>query len=103
MLQMASFAFIVKPNQAKLLSFPKHSFGKKNVMQRAFKPSWFYKWKWIHYDETINAAFCLLLQALSSANFFIKIVCALHAHTYPVQNHSYAPDMDVFSLGFDDE
>ena len=55
---MASLAFPVKPNQPKLLSFPNRSFGKKNVVQRAFRPSWFDKWKWIHYDETADAAFC---------------------------------------------
>ena len=28
------------------------------MVQRAFISSWFDKWKWIHYDETADAAFC---------------------------------------------
>ena len=29
-------------------------------MKRDFQPSWFSRWKWLHYEESIDAAFCYL-------------------------------------------
>ena len=40
------------------VSFPKHSFGKKRVVENAFKAVWFNKWNWLHYNEAADAAFC---------------------------------------------
>ena len=28
------------------------------VVKRSFQPQWFDRWLWIHYDESIDAAFC---------------------------------------------
>ena len=58
---------IQKPHQPKEFSFPKRSFGKKNVVQRAFLSSWFDKWKWIHYEETADAAFCYVCMKADKA------------------------------------
>lgn len=33
-------------------------FGKKNPVKRAFRSDWFAKWKWLHYDEALDAVFC---------------------------------------------
>ena len=46
------------PHQPTSFAFPKRSFGKKVVALRAFQASWFSTWKWIHYDETNDKAFC---------------------------------------------
>ena len=27
-------------------------------MKRAFQPSWFKSWNWLHYDEATDASFC---------------------------------------------
>ena len=34
------------------------SFGVKKVEQRSFKPQWFAKWPFPHYDEAKDAVFC---------------------------------------------
>ena len=46
------------PHQPRSITFPKRSFGKKTIALRAFQASWFSTWKWIHYDETNDKAFC---------------------------------------------
>lgn len=43
------------PNQPRDFEFPKSSFGLK---QRSFQPDWFKNFKWLHYDQTKDAAFC---------------------------------------------
>ena len=40
--------------------YPKHEFGKKNVVKRSFQPSWFTKWPWLHYCEDIDVVFCCI-------------------------------------------
>ncbi|XP_065903857.1 zinc finger MYM-type protein 1-like [Dysidea avara] len=55
---MATANFPSAPHQPARLSFPKRSFGKKAVALRAFQASWFSMWKWIHYDETNDRAYC---------------------------------------------
>ena len=44
-------------NQEDCLS-PKGTFGKSKAVWRSLQPKWFDTWKWIHYDETRDAAFC---------------------------------------------
>ena len=44
------------PNQP-LKKFPKSMFGKQS---RSFQSDWFEKWKWLHYDESSDSAFCFL-------------------------------------------
>ena len=46
------------PNQPRDFSFPSRKFGKSNVVSRAFQPSWFARWKWLHYDATHDLVFC---------------------------------------------
>ena len=46
------------PNQPRRFSFPKQQYGKTKVVHRAFQPQWFEKWKWLHYDESRDLAFC---------------------------------------------
>ena len=52
--------FSEKPHQPDKFSFPKRSFGKKQAVKRAFQPSWFSCWKWLHYEESADAAICYL-------------------------------------------
>jgi len=47
-----------KPNQPRLKSYPKRSFGVKNISHRSFQATWYDKWRWIHYDQTIDKAYC---------------------------------------------
>ena len=46
------------PFQPVSFQFPLHSFGRNNSCMAKFQSSWFYHWKWIDYDTTIDAAFC---------------------------------------------
>ena len=39
--------------------FPKRSFGLKNE-KRSFRPEWCEKYSWLHYDASIDAAFCYI-------------------------------------------
>ena len=32
--------------------------GKKTVVERSFQAAWFQTWRWLHYDETNNKAYC---------------------------------------------
>ena len=41
-------------------SFPKRKFGNKNPVERAFQPTWFSKWPWLHYNEKTDSAFCFM-------------------------------------------
>ena len=43
------------PHQPRSITLPKQSFGKKTIV---FQASWFTMWKWIHYNEMNNKAFC---------------------------------------------
>ena len=44
-----------KPNQARNLSFPSKSYGNRN---RSFQSGWFDRHLWLHYVESLDAAFC---------------------------------------------
>ena len=44
--------------QPRHFSFPKRSFGKKNVVYRSFQAAWFDQWRWLHYDCARDVAFC---------------------------------------------
>ena len=47
-----------KPHQPKLFRFPQREFGKTRVTKRSFQPQWFDKWRWLHYIEEKDLAFC---------------------------------------------
>lgn len=49
-----------EPHQPRTYSFPKRSFGQKNVVYRAFQAKWFDSYSWLHYDEGKDLAFCFL-------------------------------------------
>jgi len=49
-----------EPYQPKNISFPKRSYGKATVTNRAFQPKWFDKWHWLHYDRSSDRVFCFL-------------------------------------------
>ena len=59
---MASMSFSMRlpeePNQPDNFAFPKQSFGKKQSVKRSFQSTWFCRWKWLHYEEAIDFAFC---------------------------------------------
>ena len=46
------------PHQHTSFHFPKKAFGKTKIVERAFQASWFLRWKWLHYDEANDLAFC---------------------------------------------
>ena len=46
------------PHQPRGISFPKRSFGKKKIVMRSFRDSWFDSWSWLHYHEEMDVAFC---------------------------------------------
>ena len=48
-----------KPHQPLVnFKFPYREFGKQKLVKRAFQHSWFAKWKWLHYEEDMDNAFC---------------------------------------------
>ena len=47
-----------KPFQPCHYRFPSRSFGKAAPVKRTFQSSWFHRFKWIHYDTSLDAAFC---------------------------------------------
>ena len=48
-----------KPHQPLTnVKFPYREFGKQKILKRAFQHSWFSKWKWLHYEEDTDKAFC---------------------------------------------
>ena len=49
---------IVQHHPPSSYSFPKRSFGKKNIVQRSCQAVWFQSWSWLHYDEGQDAVFC---------------------------------------------
>ena len=41
-------------------SFPKRSFGNKNVVFRSCQSGWFRNWSWLHYDQAKDVVLCHL-------------------------------------------
>ena len=62
-----------EPNQPRHFNFPKHRFGASKIVIRSFQGYWFNKWKWIHYNEAQDLAFCH--------------VCVTAMKTGKLQNH----------------
>ena len=55
------------PYQPKNFKFPAKTFGSKNPTKRSFQTAWFERFKWLHYDERRDAAYChTCLKALQS-------------------------------------
>ena len=44
-----------QPHQSTTFKFPKRSFG---VTNRSFQPSWFARWRFLHYNKTEDAVYC---------------------------------------------
>ena len=53
----SSESFPAEPLQPRSFHFPKREFGEMTVVKRSFNPGWFDRYKWLHYDETEDAAF----------------------------------------------
>lgn len=47
-----------QPHQLKKFKFPPRSFGQEVVKKRSFQAQWFDHFKWLHYDEEMDATFC---------------------------------------------
>ena len=47
-----------QPHQLLTFTFPKRSFGKKALVFRRFRPSWFSHWPFLHYDEANDVVYC---------------------------------------------
>ena len=56
---MSSYDVPDQPFQPRSLKFPYRSFGQSKPVQRCFQASWFDRFKWLHYDTAMDAAFCL--------------------------------------------
>ena len=46
------------PNQPTDYNFPKREFGKSKITYRSFQGQWFKQWKWLHYDNVRDVAYC---------------------------------------------
>ena len=46
-----------KPHQSQRFSFPKRSYGKKNVVWRSFNPNWFDLYNRLDYDEAEDVVY----------------------------------------------
>ena len=61
-----------KPNQPRLASFPKVSFG-KGSKKRSFQFSWFDKWPWLHWNESHESVLChVCIQAVKAGTLRAK-------------------------------
>ena len=47
-----------KPNQPLDFAIPKRQFGKTKGINRSFQAQWFQKFRWLHYDQARDLAFC---------------------------------------------
>lgn len=56
------------PHQPRSFTFPSRSFGKKTVVSRSFQSKWFDKYKWLHYDEAMDAAYCYTCRKADEQN-----------------------------------
>ena len=53
----SSNAGLSKPNQSTKFVFPTRSFGNR-TKKLSFQANWFENFKWVHYDEALDAAYC---------------------------------------------
>ena len=61
-----------KPNQTRLVSFPKVSFG-KGSKKRSFQSSWFDRWPWLHWTESNESVLChVRIQAVKAGTLLAK-------------------------------
>ena len=56
------------PHQPWSLNFPSRQFGKSKVVSRSFQSKWFDKYKWLHYDEAQDAAYCYTCRTANGQN-----------------------------------
>ena len=70
---MAAPSVPLNPHQpSSTYMFSKQIFGKNRVIESSFQASWFQKWKWLHYDESNDLAFC---HTFMKANSEAKLRC----------------------------
>ena len=55
--QAALLYFQKNLNQLLSFKFPSGIFG-NDLKERSFKPQWYWKYSWLHYDVTLDKAFC---------------------------------------------
>ena len=73
-----------KPHQPIDLAFPSREFCKKNPTKRSFQARWFKQWKWIHYNEENDHAYCfccviaMILDQLSNINNLLYLYIAIN-------------------------
>ena len=62
------------PNQPRPASFPKVSFGKgSKARYRSFQSSWFDKWPWLHWNESLESVLChVCMQAVKAGTLRAK-------------------------------
>ena len=46
------------PNQPVDCTFLRREFGKNKITYRSFQRQWFKQWRWLHYDNTRDVAYC---------------------------------------------
>ena len=45
-------------NQPVDCTFPRREFGKNKITYRSFQQQWFKQWRWLHYDNARDVAYC---------------------------------------------
>ena len=58
-----------KFNPPKSFPFPKRLFGSKNE-KRSFRPEWYDKYSWLHYDAPKDAAFCYICMKVEQERMY---------------------------------
>ena len=68
----SSESFLAEPHQPRSFNFPRREFGKKRVIKRSFNPSWFDRYKWLHYVCRCAAHQTRLIMSLKDTAFTYK-------------------------------
>ena len=95
-----------KPHQPLVnFKFPYREFGKQKLVKHAFQHSWFAKWKWLHYEEDMDKAFCynciqLGYQLYSNLEqLLLKAICKEnYSSEFDFVTKFYGPDLNVHAL-----
>ena len=60
-------------NQPTDYNFPRREFGKSKITFRSFQEQWFKQWKWLHYDNVRDVAYChYCVSAINSGKMQLK-------------------------------
>ena len=60
------FTLSETPNQPRIVSFPSVTFGKSSV-RRSFQSSWFVRWPWLYWNDSLGSVVCHVCLRASEA------------------------------------